>query len=157
MSTKAQRRTIGAVVRIALGDGTHCYAQVLPDADYAFFDLRAKADPEVDQIVSQPVLFTVAVMNYAVTSGRWEKIGKAPVAADLNAPIPKFIQDALDPSKFEIYMGGTIRPATRDECHGLERAAVWDPEHVEERLRDHYAHRPNRWVESLRLKTERLA
>lgn len=105
MSTKAQRRTIGSVVRIALGDGTHCYAQVLPEADFAFFDVRAETDPKVDQIVSQPVLFRVAVMNYAVTSGRWKKIGKASLAAELQAPIPKFIQDALDPSKFEIYLG----------------------------------------------------
>ena len=154
MATKTQRRTIGAVVSIALGDGTHCYAQVLPDADFAFFDVRAEADLKVDQIVSQPVLFRVAVMNYAVTSGRWKKVGKAPLAAELQDPIPKFIEDALDPSKFEIYVGGNIRPATRNECHGLERAAVWDPEHVEERLRDHYAHRPNRWLESLRIKPE---
>jgi hypothetical protein len=25
----------------------------------------------------------------------------------------------------------------------LERVAVWDPAHVEERIRDHYAGRPN--------------
>jgi len=35
---------------------------------------------------------------------------------------------------------------------GLERAAVWGPSHVEDRLRDHYAGRKNKWVESLRIK-----
>jgi hypothetical protein len=28
---------------------------------------------------------------------------------------------------------------------------VWEPEHVEERIRDHYAGRANRWAESLRI------
>lgn len=36
-------------------------------------------------------------------------------------------------------------PATRAQCAGLERTAVWDPEHLEDRLRDHRAGRPNRW------------
>jgi hypothetical protein len=42
--------------------------------------------------------------------------------------------------------------ATRAACAGLERAEVWDPEHVEDRLRDHRAGRANKWVESLALK-----
>ena len=32
----------------------------------------------------------------------------------------------------------------------LFRLAVWEPAHVEDRLRDHYAGAPNKWVESLR-------
>lgn len=43
-------------------------------------------------------------------------------------------------------------PATPEECAVLERAAVWDPGHVEDRLRDHFAGQSNKWVESLRLK-----
>lgn len=38
------------------------------------------------------------------------------------------------------------------EVEGLERLAVWDPEHVEDRIRDHYNGVQNIWVESLRLK-----
>jgi hypothetical protein len=40
-------------------------------------------------------------------------------------------------------------PATLDECAELERAAVWDPVHVEGRLRDHFAGTPNTWAASL--------
>lgn len=39
------------------------------------------------------------------------------------------------------------------ECEGLECAAVWSPEHVEDRLRSHYAGVPCEWALSLRLKT----
>jgi len=55
-------------------------------------------------------------------------------------------------SAFQIYLAGHIRQASRAECEGLERCAVWEPEHVEDRLRDHFAGKPNVWVESLRLK-----
>lgn len=42
--------------------------------------------------------------------------------------------------------------ATRAQCAGLERSAVWDAEHVEDRLRDRRAGRLNKWAESLALK-----
>ncbi len=44
------------------------------------------------------------------------------------------------------------RPATTGECIGLEAAAVWEAEHVEDRLRDHFAGQLNKWVEQLRAK-----
>ena len=151
-STRKQRRTVGAIVRIPLGDGWHSYGQILNEADFAFFDVRTREDLDVEDIVNRSILFRVAVMNHAVTSGRWRKIGTAPVTDTLARPQPKFIQDALDPSQFQIYVGGEIRSAARHECEGLERVAVWEPEHVEDRLRDHFAGRPNKWVESLRIR-----
>jgi hypothetical protein len=146
-----QRRTRGAIVRISLGDGWHSYAQILDEPEFAFFDSRSREDLLISEIVKRPVLFRVAVMNYAVTAGRWLKVGAAEVAPQLSQPQPQFIQDPLAPSRFEIYLGGHIRPATRDECAGLERAAVWEPEHVEDRIRDHYAGKANKWVKSLSL------
>ena len=79
-------------------------------------------------------------------------VGNGPLENELRTPPPRFIQDALRPDQFRIYENGKIRSATKEECLGLEREAVWDPEHVEERIRDHYAGRKNRWVESLRIK-----
>ena len=151
-TSKRQRRTVGSIVQVPLGDGTYCYAQVLQEADFAFFDIRAAGSVDVADIVTRPVLFRIAVMNHAITSGRWQKVGSAPLSADLAGAQPKFIQDALDPARFEIYLAGHTRPATREECRGLERSAVWEPEHVEDRLRDHYAGRPNKWVKSLALR-----
>ena len=40
--------------------------------------------------------------------------------------------------------------ATPTECAGLERAAVWSASHVEDRLRDYRAGRPNTWVRPLK-------
>jgi len=149
-----QQRTVGAVVKVPLEDGWHSYAQVLGEADFAFFDARTRDELSPEEVVSRPVLFRVAVSNHAVTRGRWLKVGKAPVAPELSKPVKKFMQDLLDPRSYSLYLGGEIRPATRAECEGLERTAVWEPEHVESRLRDHYAGVPNVWVEQLRLKPE---
>jgi hypothetical protein len=151
---KNQERVIGDVVMIDLGDGFHSYARVLPEALFAFYDGRFEGDIPIVKIISLSVLFQVPVMDHAVKRGRWKIIGNAALEDFLLNPPPRFIQDPLRKDVFEIYeKGGRIRPATKDECIGLERAAVWEPTHIEDRLRDHYAGRKNKWVESLRMKS----
>lgn len=59
--------------------------------------------------------------------------------------------DPLDRSVITLYQGGKETPATKTEAKGLERAAVWDPEHIQDRLRDHYMGRLNKWVKLLRI------
>jgi len=147
-----QRRIVGAVLKVPLDKRWHTYAQTLHEADFAFFDARTTGELAVEEIVSQPVLFREAVNRSAYSAGRWLRIGKAPLSPALALPVPKFIEDALHPGRFEIYLGGKIRPAKREECVGLQRCAVWGPERIEERLRDHYAGVPNKWVDAVRLR-----
>lgn len=65
----------------------------------------------------------------------------------INLP-PQFIQDALNPDKFFIVEKGVRRPASKEECRGLERVAVWTPEGIQKRLNDHYAGRKNKSAEA---------
>ncbi len=148
----AQRRTVGAVHVVPLKDGTNVHAIALPEADFAFFDTRTEQLESLEQILKLPILFRVSVHKSAWSKGRWLKVGKVDVPAVLLEPIETFIQDPIQPESFEIYRGGNIRPATKAECVGLERCAVWEPEHVEDRLCDHYQGRPNIWVELMKLK-----
>jgi len=148
---KSQKRVVGDMVRIDLGEGIHSYARVLDKDLYAFYDCRAQEDPSIALIAANHILFKVAVMRYAITRGHWKVIGHAPLEAALLKPPLQFMQDILRPDQFSIYENGKMRSATREECLGLERVAAWDPEHVEDRLRDHYAGRPNKWVESLEM------
>jgi hypothetical protein len=124
---------------------------VLPEATFAFYDSRATEELSIEHVITRPVLFFVAVMQYAIKGGLWPIVGHAPLDDQLKAP-PCFIQDPLNLNNFEIYKDGKIRKATKEECAGLECAAVWDPEHVEDRLKDHYAGRKNKWLESLGMK-----
>jgi len=152
MPTTRQRRTVGAILEVPFDERWHTYAQTLKDADFAFFDCKTDQQMAVEDIILRPVLFREAVHKSAWTTGRCKRIGKAPLSPELELPVPKFIQDALRPDQFEIYVSGRIRPATRKECEGLQRCSVWEPNHIEDRLRDHYAGIPNKWVESLRIR-----
>jgi|SRR5882762_1686079 len=147
---KSKKRTVGDIVEIPLGDETHTYAHVLQEASFGVYDCRVHEELTMEQVVSRPVLFFVAVMDYAIKTGRWRIVGHSPLDLLPRRP-PTFIQDAMNRDSFSIYENGQIRPATREQCIGLERTAVWDPEHVEERIRDHYAGQKNKWLEALRM------
>lgn len=143
-----QQRTIGGILKIDLGDGFHTYGRILPDAAYAFYDARTNTEiPDIQKIISKPILFITGVYDDTVTSGRWKKVGKLPIEDNLKVPPAAFIQDPLNPHQFRIYYKGEIRSVDKEECLGLERAAVWEPEHIEERIRDHYAGKPNMYVD----------
>ncbi len=149
---KRQQRTVGAIVRVPLDGRFWTYALILPEIDFAFFDARTAVELPLNEIICRPILFRVGVHKYGVTRGQWQKVGEVAIPPKLAKPLPTFIQDAFHPEQFSIYLGGNIRPAKRSECVGLERCAVWTPQHVKDRLRDHYAGKINKWVESLRIR-----
>jgi len=150
--TKRQQRTVGAIVKVPLEDGYHTYARILADT-FAFYDARTKTNiTDLKEIISKPILFITAVYDYAINQGLWLKIGKIPLEEKLMVEPEFFIQDSIKPDQFSILEsdGITIRSASRDECIGLERATVWTPESIAERINDYYAERPNFWVESMK-------
>ena len=140
----------GAIYEIKLNDGGVSYARFLSGAVYAFYDYHSKEHLQPDEIRRLSVLFKICVMEKAVTSKRWKHIAIAPLEPELQKLVSFFKQDAIEKQTYSIYVGGAERNASREECIGLERLAVWDPEHVESRLLDHYEGRMNKWVESLR-------
>jgi len=146
------KRRLGDIVRIDLGDGFHAYARVLEEAIFAFYSIRSKEEVAAEEVIRERVVFQVPVMRHAVTRGRWKVIGNIPLEENLKSPRPRFMQDILSPENFSIYEKGAIRPATREECVGLEMEAIWEPTHVEDRLRDHFAGRENKWVRSLKMR-----
>ena len=151
---KRQQRTTGGILEIDLGNGYYNYAQIL-DQDIVFFDIYVEEKLDnVNILVNKEPLFFLGVYDDVITKGRWLKIGKLPVRESFQSVPNKFTQDQLDPSKFELYITdtGEMKPATRDECEGLEYAAVWEADHVEDRLRDHYAGKENVWVQQLKIK-----
>ncbi|MBI2893916.1 MAG: immunity 26/phosphotriesterase HocA family protein [Deltaproteobacteria bacterium] len=151
MGKKTNKQAVGDVVRIPLAEGRHGYALALVPPLFAFFDCLGGDELAPADVISRPVLFRLWVMDSAVTSGRWPIVGRVEPPPALLAAATFFKQNALNKRKLTIYVGGKESPATREQCVGLERAAVWDPAHVEDRLTDHHAGRPNKWVESLRL------
>lgn len=145
---KKQKWTTGAVLKISLSDGWHCYSQMLPhdNCEMAFFDSRSKIDLQPSEVVKKAVLFRAAIHKSAFSDGRWLIIGNATISEDLLEPKETYIDDKIS-GKFEIYKAGDIRPANKEQCIGLEQAAVWEANHIEDRLEDHYAERKCVWLD----------
>lgn len=146
-----QERIEGSFLKIILPDGDFCYGRVLKEPLVAFYDLKAKKDCLIERVVSLPILFKIWVMNNAITSGRWTVVGHVDLDDDLKKSVPFLKQDPIS-RKISLYIDSKETPAVYEQCVGLERAAVWSPEHVESRLYDYYMGTPNKWVESLKVK-----
>jgi hypothetical protein len=137
---KNQKRILGSILNIDLGNGYHSYARILKNAEYAFYDIKTNIDIEVDEIISKPILFILSVYDDVITNGRWEIVGEKPLESSFDALPMNYIQDPIDPNKFQIYdpNTGEMFDAQKEDCIGLGEAAVWDAEHVEERIRKYY-------------------
>jgi immunity protein 26 of polymorphic toxin system len=154
-------RAPGRVVRIDLGKGRCAYGRALNKPTVEFYDRPGKTEEVVDliELVSAPVIFRIAVMDYAFRRhGGWELLHVVTLTQQERTRVEHYAKQDVFTNAISIYWKDPISgsygetPATFAECQGLERCAVWDPNHVEDRLRDHFDGRPNIWVESLRLK-----
>jgi hypothetical protein len=145
-----RKATPGNILEIDLRDGTRTFARELKHPFVAIYDGRALPDADPSRIVTLPVLFVLAVHDSAFRE--WKKVGFEPLAeGEIEIP-DQFIQDIADPSKCRIVDArGVERKATVDECDGLEAAAVWDLEHIVERISAHYKGEPSEFAESLKL------
>jgi hypothetical protein len=85
-----QRRIVGAILKIPLGKPWHAYAWTLPELDFAFFDLKSKLELPIEQIITAPVAFRIAVTHFkGLTNGRWPRVGKIKLPPALEAPDPQ--------------------------------------------------------------------
>jgi len=150
---KRQTRVPGAILEIQT-NAKYYYAQILHKG-CAFFDLELDAPlKDYSVLKTASVLFIVAVYNDVITKGKWLKVGKMEIRDELKIVPNQFIQDPINPIEFSLYNPNTgeILPSSRKDVEGLECAAVWEAEHVEDRLRDHFAGNPNVWVAQLAIK-----
>jgi hypothetical protein len=119
----------------------------------AFFDRRtSETEVDLESVIKSPVLFVVGVSHRDYEKGRWVRITHVPLEV---APIPipdQFMQDVGTGKCRIVDEFFNERPATPQECVGMKKVAVWEAEGVEERLRDHYAGRPNAMFEYLKVR-----
>lgn len=140
---RRQKHTTGSFIRIALADGSFGYARLLESPYAAFYNYRTTSpDSDLDRIGSNPILFRIAVRHLALNA--WEFIGRRELEEPLTQPVVQFMQDIGDFQRCTIFdTAGHERAAKPQECVGLERAAVWEQDSVEQRLLDTFLGRPN--------------
>lgn len=147
-----QKHKAGAFVRIALADGSFGYGRLLESPYVAFYKHRTTSpDLELDRIASKPLLFKTAVNLLALNV--WEPIGWRALEEHLAQPLVRFKQDVGDFRRCTIFdTAGNRRAAEPQDCVGLERAAVWEQDSIEERLLDALLGRPNAAEEHLKVR-----
>lgn len=147
------RRKVGDVIKVRLRENLFSFARVLEEPVVAFHNYAVN-NSDVDiggllpSILSSDVIFRINVMNYSITSGRWMVVGHSPLSSSLREPCPFFKWDIISERLFITYTGDEEFPATFEECRGLERAMVWEPEQVEERLLAHFSGEVNPWTDA---------
>lgn len=142
----------GSLLRISLGDGIYAFARVLPNFQVAIYAYQSqKVDIPTSDVFDAQILWKLTVMKSALTSGRWPAVDYRLLEPELAAPVDYFMKDCFT-GQFSVYRSsdGYIRASTFEECKMLEVAAVWEAEHVEDRLRDYFAGRTNPCAERLR-------
>lgn len=125
-------------------DGVFAYGRQLQGADVEFYDLFLRAD-EVADLTTLPerrVLFQLYVMDYAFKrNGRWDLLDVVTLTDEEASRVTRTWKCDPINGRLSIYWSDRAaktwgeEPAAPAECIGLEQCAVWDPEHVEERLR----------------------
>lgn len=124
---------VGDVVQVALPNGHYAYGRVLRDGAVAFYRVRS-AGPGQPPIGSREFDFIVGVYEDVLTSGTWPVIGKDPSSdPDEDWPPPESVTDPIT-KRVKIYERGQMRVGSEGEAGRLEPAAVWDSQHVLDRL-----------------------
>ena len=151
---KRHRIKVGAILIIPLADNKFGYGRILEKSSVAIYDyVSYVVQNDIGEIIEKPILFIIAVYDDVIKSGRWKIIGHKELENNLKRLPLKFIQDELKPEKFSLYdpNTGNISRTEKENCYGLERSAVWDALHVEERIMDYINGKPNYWVEHFKI------
>lgn len=146
------RKKVGMVFRINLQEeGNYAYGQVATETKNIFFDHLDKEGKwtTVEEIIQKPVAFYATVDNYVLKEGLWEILGIWPVKPENQVFLRSFGYDSYNDRYFiwgdyDKEIGGLKRiTCTLDETYGRECLASYGHGSIEQRLRDHFAKRPN--------------
>jgi hypothetical protein len=123
----------GDILAIPLNDGRFAFGRVHKDASIGVYRYVASS-PDKPPPPETDYLFTVGVFRDVLTSGEWPVVASRPFQNEEQAwPPPYSVCDPIS-GKFSAYHKGRMRSASSAECEGLEPAAVWDKEHIIDRI-----------------------
>lgn len=115
-----------------LPDGTFAYGRALRDSSVAFYLQRSSEAGTVPSPMGA-VDFVVGVYNDVLTSDWASHVGSvAPSSGEDEWPPPQAIYHPG--GGYSVYDRGLITRAEESEIEGLEVAAVWNRQHLTDRL-----------------------
>ncbi len=132
MPKRKVKPKLGDVVQIPLPNGLYAFGRIFNDAGLGIYKEVSEGSGTAPQ--SEEYRFIVGFNGGAVESGDWPIIENRPFPDEHSAwPPPSYIRDTIS-GKYEIYHKGQISPSTVAECKGLEETAVWNANHIVDRI-----------------------
>lgn len=141
---KRQRETPGAIFSIKLDEKNYTFGKILNGGSSEFYNfISDNENVDIDFLIGRDVIFYALVFSQAIKSGRWHIIGKTELG-DKYKNFPKYyLPDIADKNYYRIMDNFGIHDSTKEACKGLELGLIWEPQSIEERLRDYYNNREN--------------
>ncbi len=133
----------GLIFCIPLNNGRYAFGKVL-EGTWAFFDFVSNTrEIEIKNLSSKRFVFKLWVSKFALSKGIWEIIGNSPLTESEKQTQYFYKQDKINQKVWKTITGAEEIPTTVEECQELELAAVYDPEHVVERLEYYFSEEPD--------------
>ena len=144
----------GNVVEIELTDGSFSYGLIINEPLFAFVGDTFLKRPEISPKLFNTIAFQLLVMNSAIGKNGWPVIGDVQLK-EISIPKAKFYRYDIISKKFFHHLDSfNCLPSTRKGCVGLECAAVWEKNHVEDRLQSLKEGLECKWEVSLRAESQ---
>lgn len=126
------RKKIGDVYAIPLPNGKYAFGRTFRDSCIAIYKNVGNTIKEIPE--TEEYQFTVGVYKDILQSGQWPVVESRPFKNDDESwPPPMCTVDNIS-GEYSTYHKGEFKKSSKTECEGLEEAAVWEAEHIIDRI-----------------------
>lgn len=124
---------VGDIIAIPIKSGFG-YGRIYKDADIGIINLTSKSLLELSDIKGEPIKFIVGFCE-PWDHPTWIYLGKWSFDRDEEAwGPPKYVQDVINPNQYRLYHKGIMRTCHRKETEGLEKAVLYSPTLLADRI-----------------------
>lgn len=121
---------IGIILSIKLPNEKYAFSRLFQDSTIGVYQQQSLSKDDIPQ--DENYQFFVGIYKYSLKM--WQVVGYKPFSdVESSWPPKMFIHDVIS-DKYNIYYKGEIKCSTKEECMGLECAAVWDTEQIIDRI-----------------------
>lgn len=122
----------GDVLAIPLPTNQYGFGRMYREGCIAIYTQISLSIEDIPQ--KEEYQFIVPVYRHVLTSGEWEVVDKRPFQSEEDGvPPPMCILDKIS-GDYSMYFKGEITKSSKEECEELEVAAVWDKNHIIDRI-----------------------
>lgn len=134
MATKGRKKQIkiGDVYAIPLPNGKYAFGRIFRDGCIAIYNHIGNYMEELPH--TEEYQFIVGVYKDILKSGQWPIVDSRPFKNEEESwPPPMCTLDIIS-GEYSIYHKGNFKKSSKSECEKLEEAAVWEANHIIDRI-----------------------